>query len=82
MLNEAKNRHVAYYADEPLYSFPRDAMHPWQHDNQAFHNTNAARRRMASEVSGVDDGVGEILAALKANGLEEHTLVVYTSDQG
>ena len=37
---------------------------------------------MASEVSGVDDGVGEIMAALKANGLEENTLVVYASDQG
>jgi arylsulfatase A-like enzyme len=82
MLNEAKNRHAAYYADKPLQSFPRDAMHPWQHDNKAFHNTDAARRRMASEVSGVDDGVGEILAALKANDLEENTLVVYTSDQG
>ncbi|MCF7789395.1 MAG: sulfatase-like hydrolase/transferase [Prosthecobacter sp.] len=82
MSNESKNRHAAYYADKPLQSFPRDAMHPWQHDNKAFHNTDAARRRMASEVSGVDDGVGEIMAALKANGLEENTLVVYTSDQG
>lgn len=82
MLNESKNRNAAYYADKPLQSFPRDAMHPWQHDNKAFHNTDAARRRMASEVSGVDDGVGEIMAALKANGLEDNTLVVYTSDQG
>ena len=82
MLNEARNRHAAYYADKPLHSFPRDAMHPWQHDNKAFHNTDAARRRMASEVSGLDDGVGEIMAALKANSLDENTLVVYTSDQG
>lgn len=82
MLNEAKNRHAAYYADKPLHSFPRDAMHPWQFNNKEFHNTDAARRRMASEVSGVDDGVGEIMAALKANGLDENTLVVYSSDQG
>ncbi|WP_395744088.1 sulfatase [Prosthecobacter sp.] len=82
MLNEAKNRHAAYYADKPLHSFPRDTMHPWQDANKAFHNTDAARRRMASEVSGVDDGVGEIMAALKANGLDENTLVVYASDQG
>ena len=27
MLNEAKNRHATYYADKPLHSFPRDAMH-------------------------------------------------------
>ncbi len=82
MLNEAKNRHAAYYADKELQSFPRDAMHPWQHDNKAFHNTDAARRRMACEVSGVDDGVGAIMAALKANGLDDNTLVVFSSDQG
>ena len=82
MLNESKNRHAAYYADKELQSFPRDAMHPWQHANKQFHNTAAARRRMASEISGVDDGVGEIMAALKANGLDENTLVVYSSDQG
>ncbi|WP_220764630.1 sulfatase [Flavobacterium sp. UMI-01] len=33
-------------------------------------------------VQSVDDGVGEILDYLKANGLEENTIVVYTSDQG
>lgn len=82
MLNEARNRHAAYYADKELQSFPRDAMHPWQFANKQFHNTAAARRRMAAEVSGVDDGVGEVMAALKANGLDENTLVVYASDQG
>ena len=82
MLNEARNRHAAYYADKELPSFPRDAMHPWQHHNKQFHNTDAARRRMASEVSGVDDGVGQVMAALKRLGLEKDTLGVYTADQG
>lgn len=82
MLNESKNRHAAHYADKELHSFPHDAMHPWQFNNKQFHNTDAARRRMASEVSGVDDGVGEIMAALKASNLDESTLVVYASDQG
>jgi arylsulfatase A-like enzyme len=82
MLNAARNRHAEYYADKPLHSFPRDAMHPWQHANKQFHNTDAGRRRMAAEVSGVDDGVGEIMAALKRLGLDENTLVVYSSDQG
>ncbi|WP_395717794.1 sulfatase [Prosthecobacter sp.] len=82
MTQPARNRHAAYYADKPLHSFPRDAMHPWQFNNKEFHNTDAGRRRMAAECSGVDDGVGEILAALKANGLENDTLVVYSSDQG
>lgn len=82
MLNESHNRHAAYYADKELPSFPRDAMHPWQFHNKQFHNTDAARRRMACEVSGVDDGVGQVMEALKRFGLEEDTLVVYAADQG
>ncbi|WP_077404296.1 sulfatase [Cellulophaga omnivescoria] len=33
-------------------------------------------------IASVDEGVGEILDYLKANNLEENTIVVYTSDQG
>lgn len=33
-------------------------------------------------VQSVDDGVGQMLDYLKENGLEENTIVVYTSDQG
>lgn len=78
----ARNRHAAYYADKELLSFPRDTMHPWLRANKQFLNNPAAIRRMAAEVSGVDDGVGEILATLKRLGLEENTLVVYAGDQG
>lgn len=82
MLNESKNRHAAYYADKELHCFPRDEMHPWQHHNKTFHNDPRAMRRMACEVSGVDDGVGEVMAALRRLELEKDTLVVYSSDQG
>jgi len=33
-------------------------------------------------IKSVDDGVGELLDYLKESGLEENTIVVYTSDQG
>ncbi|QNL51683.1 sulfatase [Olivibacter sp. SDN3] len=33
-------------------------------------------------VAAVDDGVGQLLDFLEANGLDENTIVVYTSDQG
>ncbi len=33
-------------------------------------------------IKSVDDGVGEVLDWLKANGLDKNTIVVYTSDQG
>jgi arylsulfatase A-like enzyme len=39
-------------------------------------------RRVAAETSGVDDGVGEIMATLKRLKLDENTLVVYAADQG
>lgn len=35
-----------------------------------------------ASIASVDDGVGEVLDYLKANGLEDNTIVVYTSDQG
>lgn len=80
--NKAKNRHAAYYADKTLPSFPRDTMHPWQRQQKPYHNNLESIRRVAAEVSGVDDGVGEIVAALERTGVMENTLIVYTSDQG
>jgi arylsulfatase A-like enzyme len=82
LLNPARNRHAAYYADRELPSFPRDGVHPWQFNNKEYLNNPVSIRRVAAEVSGVDDGVGEILAALKRLHLEENTLVVFAADQG
>jgi arylsulfatase A-like enzyme len=82
MLNESRNRHVAEYRGKDFTSFPIDSMHPWQLANKAFHNKQIAMERTACEVSGVDDGVGDILSALKRLGLEDNTLVAYASDQG
>jgi len=45
-------------------------------------NNKTAIVNTASETAMVDEGVGKILDALKTQGLESDTLVVYTSDQG
>jgi arylsulfatase A-like enzyme len=82
MLNPARNRHAAEYRGKPFPSFPVDRMHPWQFANRAFHNQQVAKERVAAETSGVDDGVGDVLSALKALGLEQDTLVIYAADQG
>ena len=68
----AQNRHAKYYADKDLTSFPRDTAHPWQYNNLAYHNNPVSIRRVAAEVSGIDDGVGEVLAALKKHNLDEN----------
>jgi len=82
MLNSSRNRHAEYYRGRHFASFPVDAMHPWQHANKQFHNQQVAMERAACEVSGVDDGVGEIMAALDRHGLADKTLVAYAADQG
>ena len=82
LLNDARNRHAAYYADKQLPSFPREEMHPWMYNNRDYLNNPTSMRRYAAEVSGIDDGVGQIMATLKKHGLDENTLVVFTGDQG
>ncbi|MCI0461086.1 MAG: sulfatase-like hydrolase/transferase [Gemmataceae bacterium] len=82
LLNPARNRHAAYYADKELRSFPREPAHPWLFNNKEYLNNIQAIRRYAAEVSGIDDGVGRVLEALKKHRLEEDTLVVFTADQG
>jgi arylsulfatase A-like enzyme len=82
MLQPARNRHAAYYADKELKSFARENMDPRLVVNKTLLNNVAAMRRYAAEISGVDDGVGRILAALEANQIVDDTLVVFTADQG
>jgi arylsulfatase A-like enzyme len=82
MRNAPRNRHAEYYRGKKFESFPVEPMHPWQNANKPFHNTQLAMERTAAEVSGVDDGVGEVMAALQRLGLDGNTLVVYASDQG
>lgn len=82
MSNPPRNRWAEFYRGKPFHSFPRDAMHPWQRANKAFHNAQNAMERCAAETSGVDDGVGEVMAAIRRLGLDERTLVAYSADQG
>lgn len=45
-------------------------------------NNKTAMINSAAETAMVDDGVGEVLKTLRSRGLEDDTLVIYTSDQG
>jgi arylsulfatase A-like enzyme len=80
--NPARNRHAAYYADKELKSFPREPAHEWLRQNREFVGNMVSIRRYAAEVSGVDDGVGQVMDTLKKHGLAEDTLVIFTADQG
>ena len=62
--------------------------------NNAFHKANLSGKELAewkgqrylqdymATIAAVDEGVGRILDYLEESGLDENTLVVYTSDQG
>ncbi|MCZ7649242.1 MAG: sulfatase-like hydrolase/transferase [Planctomycetota bacterium] len=82
MLDPYRNRHWAYYRDREMASFPREPKHPWLRRNVDLLNNTDAMRNYAAALGGVDDGVGRLLEALARLGLDEHTLVVYTADQG
>lgn len=82
LMKQARNRHAEYYADKQLLCFPREDPHPWLHSTREFINNIVPIRRYASEVSGIDDGVGRVMEALKRLNLDENTLVIFTSDQG
>ena len=74
------------YEDCPFESIPDLAeAHPWQ-INSAPRGRGARRRELLTgyyaAISGVDRGVGQILAWLEQHGLRENTLVIFTSDNG
>jgi len=77
-----RNRHTEYYADKELRCFPREDAHPWLKQNLDCIRNTTCMRSYACAVSGVDDGVGDVLEALAELGLEENTLVVFTADHG
>ena len=77
-----RGRHVADYADKEMPSFPREPAHEWLKANRKFIGNLDAIHRYSEEISGVDDGVGAVMAALKRLGLDDNTLVVFTADQG
>ena len=82
LLREGRNRHAHHYANKPLVSFPRSRVHPWQFNNRDFINNPMSIRRVATEVSGVDDGLGKVMNTLKDQGLDEQTVVIFVADQG
>ncbi|NRD18631.1 sulfatase [Winogradskyella eckloniae] len=66
----------------------------YQAKNDAFHNANLKGKALATykgqrylqdylaTIASVDEGVGQVLDFLEANGLTENTIVIYTTDQG
>lgn len=82
LLDEGHNRHAEFYRDAELTSFPNEPTHPWQFNNLDYFHNPISSRRVASEVSGIDDGVGRLMQTLQQHGLDDNTLIVFAADQG
>ena len=69
---------------DSLYQPKNDAMHRANLKGKELDKWMGQRflHEYLATVKAVDDGVGRILDYLKENGMDENTLVVYTSDQG
>lgn len=82
MREPIRNRHAEFYRGQTLPSFPRTEPQPWNFNYGDWIGDLQIIRKYAAEVSGIDDGVGRVMQTLESRGLDENTLVVFTSDQG
>ncbi|HEY3322527.1 MAG TPA: arylsulfatase [Planctomycetota bacterium] len=74
-------------ADKPLFLYvPFNGVHaPHQVPDEykkPFENLSGSRRTYAGMVAAMDEGVGQIVAALKEKGIFDNTLIVFSSDNG
>lgn len=74
--------------DRPFFLYlahwaPHTPLQAAREDYEALsHIENHRERVYAAMIRSLDRGVGQVLAALQRNGLEENTLVLFTSDNG
>lgn len=75
------------YQDCPFDSLPQETPHPWVPivDGRPIGgeaDTRAALEGYFAAVTAMDAGIGRVLATLARHGLDEHTVVIFTSDNG
>jgi arylsulfatase A-like enzyme len=84
---EAVKRINEKAADKPLFLYvPFNAVHsPHQVPDKytaPFAHLKGKRMTYAGMLAAMDEGIGQILAALNAKGMTDDTLVIFTSDNG
>ncbi len=74
--------------DRPFFLYlahwaPHNPLQASREDYEALDHIESHRERVyAAMIRALDRGVGEVMAALKAQGLDDNTLVMFTSDNG
>lgn len=84
-LAERRNRPQPFFL-YLAYNAPHDPIQPpkeWlEKVKQREAGITEQRAKLVALIEHMDDGVGRVLAALKTNGQEQNTLVIFTSDNG
>jgi len=86
--SEAAVSFIARHKDQPFflllaYNAPHDPLEATENYLSRFPKILGLHRRTyAAMVSAVDDGVGRVLAEVRMEGLEQHTMVVYLAGCG
>ena len=74
------------YDDCPFSCHPFMPVHPDQVSTCEVGDTEERRRYLLkgyySAITAVDEGVGRVMEALRRNGLDENTIVVFSGDNG
>ncbi|QEG20942.1 sulfatase-like hydrolase/transferase [Mariniblastus fucicola] len=85
---DAAVRFIEESKEEPFFLFvsftaPHSPNEPNRNDlHRVEHIKKKRRRNYAGLVVSLDDNVGKILEAIKSNGIENDTLVIFTNDNG
>ena len=85
---DAACRFIKKYKNDPFYLFvsftsPHSPLQPKKEDYDKLTSIESKRRRnYAGLIVSLDDNVGKILKSIKDNGIEENTIVIFTSDNG
>jgi arylsulfatase A-like enzyme len=77
----AKNKANPFFLYAP-FNAPHYPMHAPEKYMQRFPGLDPERRTYAAMIAALDDGVGEIMAAVKQAGVLENTMVVFIGDNG
>lgn len=79
---------ITEHKDEPFFLYlPFNAQHaplqsPQKYLDRFPEIKDEKRKHFAAVLSATDDAIGEVLKAVKDNGLEEDTLIIYLTDNG
>lgn len=79
-INANRNRPFFMYL---AYNAPHNPLQATREDYEALSHIKEERTRVyGGMMRSLDRGIGNVLAALRDNGLEENTLVIFSSDNG